>query len=337
MKNIIFSFVFILLAIVTSGQQKVALHRGSDVEIFSGASPFVDAYNAAAAGDVIYLPGGNLPFPPVIDKGITIIGAGHYPGATSAMNKTTLIGSLSIYENADNLVLEGLEITGSISFAYNQKVDNVVIKRCRINVIGYGGNGLTPCVNNTIKECIIDNVLDLTNARGSLVTNNIISYSINNCLEIGITNNLFLFSGPLYIFNNVNNSNISNNIILQQYAGSAYIQTSCALSTFSNNIFSSTPAVGTSTFINNYTNSGISSLFVSQTGNAFNYTDNYHLVNPTTYLGTDGNQIGIYGGLFPFKDLSIPVNPQIQNRFVSPMTNTTGEINIQFQVKAQNN
>jgi hypothetical protein len=54
-------------------------------------------------------------------------------------------------------------------------------------------------------------------------------------------------------------------------------------------------------------------------------------------LGTDGNQVGIYGGVFPYKELAIPVNPNIISKTISPQTNASGELNIQVQVKAQNN
>jgi hypothetical protein len=337
MKKVIFSFVFISLAIVVFAQQKVALNRNGTTEIYGGSNPFNDAYLAASSGDTIYLPGGNLPFPATIDKKLVIIGAGHYPSVTVATNRTVLNGNLNIGENADNLHLEGIDISGGITFTNNHKVDGVVIKRCRTYSIGYSGNGSTPCLNNTIRECVINSTIDFSNAKSLLFSNNIVGSAVSSGSELGISNNIFLYSGnQYYIFSNIDNSSISNNIVFQAYDGS-YIQTSCELSTFSNNIFAVSPSVGSNTFVNNYNSVAIAGLFVNQTGNAFDYTHDYHLLNPGTYLGTDGNQVGIYGGLFPYKDSALPVNPNIVSKTIVPQTNASGELNIQVQVKAQNN
>lgn len=335
MKKITFSFVCILLAVVVFGQQKVALHHSGTTVIFGGSNPFNDAYTAAVSSDTIYLPGGNLPYPASIDKSLTIFGAGHYPNATVATNRTVLNGTLTINENADNLHLEGIEITGSLAFSYNHKVDGVIIKRCRINVIEYAGNGTTPCLNNNIKENVINAHVDFSNAKSSLFSNNIVGSTINNGVEIGISNNIFLFNSSSQVFVNVDNSSISNNIVMQNYGGMNFIHTACELSTFSNNIFAGVPPVGSNTFVNNH-NVAITGLFVNQTGNTFDYSHDYHLVNPTAYLGLDGSQVGIYGGLFPFKESALPVNPNIVSKIIAPQTNANGELNIQILVKAQN-
>ncbi|MDN3676462.1 hypothetical protein QWY90_03970 [Flavobacterium paronense] len=337
MKNSVLLLMLFLLGFVGFSQQKVALHHGSVITIFGGGDPFTAAYNAAVNGDVIYLPGGNLPYPSFIDKSLVIIGAGHYPAATVATNRTVLNGSLTIGENADNLHLEGIEIVSTLSFNNNNKVDGVVIKRCRINIIGYGGDGTTPCLNNTIRECVINSYIDFSNAKSLLFSNNIIGGYIANGTELGISNNIFLLNTFSYDFNNIDNSSISNNIILQQYAGMTYIHIGCELSTFSNNIFAGTPSVASNTFVNNYNNIAMTGLFVNQTSNIFDYADDYHLVNPLTYLGTEGSQVGIYGGLFPYKELGIPVNPNIISKTIAPQTNASGELNFQVQVKAQNN
>ena len=91
---------------------------------------------------------------------------------------------------------------------------------------------------------------------------------------------------------------------------------------------------------NNYSNLnyiGIqqSNIFISQTGNAFDYTHNYHLQNPSQYLGTDGTQVGIYGGTTPFKEKGAPSNPQITNRNIATQTDVNGNLQISISSKAQ--
>lgn len=337
MKTMFLLSFLLVVGFTLTAQQKVALNRNGTTEIYGGSNPFNDAYLAASSGDTIYLPGGNLPYPATIDKKLVIIGAGHYPNTTVATNRTVLNGSLSIGENADNLHLEGIDITSTLSFNTNHKVDGVVIKRCRINSIGYSGNGSTPCINNTIRECVINSSIDFSNAKSLLLSNNIIGGSIANGSELGISNNIFLYIGyGSQIFINIDNSSISNNIVFQSY-GTNYVHTACELSTFSNNIFALTPPIESNIFTNNNNGITITGLFVNQTGNAFDYTHDYHLVVPATYLGTDGTQVGIYGGLFPLKDSALPVNPNIISKAIAPQTNASGELNIQIQVKAQTN
>lgn len=323
------------------GQQKVALHSNGTTTIFGGANPFTDAYNASINGDTLYLPGGTIPYPTTINKSLVIIGAGHYPDSTIATGKTVLTGNLAISEDADNLWIEGIELTGNISFTNNHKVDSVVIKRCKFNSISYNGTGATPCINNNIIENVITGEAVFTNATSSMFSNNIINGQIANANNIGISNNILLFNSgatgnpSTLTFNNVNNCFISNNIVFRTVGGANWVS-SGALNTFANNIFGVVPATGTSTWVNNYYSIVLTSLFVSQTGNVFNYVHDYHLVSPATYTGIDGTQVGIYGGLYPWKNGSVPQNPHIQIINNASATDLNGNLQIQIQVEAQN-
>lgn len=320
-----------------NGQQKVALQSNGTSTIFSSSSPFVDAYNAASTGDTIYLPGGNIPFPTTLDKGLTIYGAGHYPDSTMATNSTVLNGNISITANADNLHLEGIEFTGNISFGSNHKVDNVSIKRCKVASIVYNGTGATPCENNTITGNVISGGVNFGNARSSMLCNNILNGGISYGSNLGITNNIFLYRSNGYVINDLDNSSIANNIIFQNYR-TDYVLVNCDLSTFSHNIFTVTPPVGNNTFeANNWYGVDITTIFENQTGNVFDYTHDYHLKNPTTYVDAVSNQIGIYGGLFPYKEGAMPANPHIKTKTISTQTNASGEINVNISVSAQDN
>jgi hypothetical protein len=324
-------------------QQKVALHSSGTTTIFGGANPFTDAYNASVNGDTIYLPGGTIPFPSNINKGLVIIGAGHYPDSTVATGKTILSGNITISQDADNLMLEGIEL-GSITFTLNHKVDSVIIRRCKFSSIDYQGTGATPCVNNSIRENVITGGVTLTNATSSMLSNNIIDGKITSANNIGISNNILFYNaanpgGYAYVatFYNVDNCFISNNVIFRNWAGASSIYSSSDLNTFSNNLFSVTPNTGTNTFINNYNAIDLTTVFVNQTGNVFNYSQNYHLVDPSIYLGIDNTQVGIYGGLYPCKVGSVPQNPHIQLINNATTTDANGDLQIQIQVDAQNN
>lgn len=335
-------FVFVLSAFSLSAQQKVALHSNGTTTIFAGANPFTDAYNAAANGDTLYLPGGTIPYPSIIDKGLMIIGAGHYPDSTLATGKTVLSGDLSIRQNADKLWLEGIEVTGNITFYTNQKVDSVTIRRCKFSSLEYTGNRTTPCIENNICENIISGSVNFGNATSSMLSNNIIGGQISFASNIGISNNILLNNPSTTAFysatfRSVNVCFISNNVVFRNHGGGSNVNFDCNLNTFSNNIFTLVPDIGTNTFTDNYNSIDISTVFVSQSGNVFDYTHDYHLVNPTTYLGIDGTQVGIYGGMYPFKEASVPQNPHIQFKNISTHTDNNGDLNIQIQVESQDN
>ncbi|MDD2636804.1 MAG: right-handed parallel beta-helix repeat-containing protein [Bacteroidales bacterium] len=340
-------FLFLILLSIGSiglvqAQQRVALHSNGTTTVFGGGNPFTDAYNAAANGDTLYLPGGVIPYPATIDKGLVIIGAGHYPDSTTATGKTVLSGSLTIRGEADKLWLEGIELTGGITFYRNHKVDSVTIRRCKFESLLYEiySGGGTPCLENSIRENIINGNVNFANATSSVLSNNIIGGQVSNASNIGISNNIFLsntHSTASYnmLFYTVNSCFISNNIIFRNYSGEAYVYSSCNLNTFSNNIFTLVPTEGTNTFTDNYNSIDITTVFVNQSGNVFDYTHDYHLVDPASYLGTDGSQVGIYGGMYPIKDGAVPQNPHFQFKNISTQTDNNGELNIQIQVEAQ--
>ena len=162
--------------------------------------------------------------------------------------------------------------------------------------------------------------------------------------NMGISNNILLYnlanSGGLstnVTFYNVDNCFISNNIIFRNWGGASWIYSLSDLNTFSNNIFSVVPNHGNNTFVGNYNSVDLTTVFVDQSGNTFNYSHNYHLVNPSAYLGIDNTQVGVYGGMYPVKEGAVPQNPHIQVKTISPTTDTNGDLQIQIQVEAQEN
>ena len=337
MKKSILTVGMLLLTTFVIAQYRVALHSNGNVTIFGGGNPFTEAYNAAIAGDTIYLPGGNLLFPPTIDKSLTIRGVGHYPVATSATNKTVLSGNLSIGGNADYLHIEGIHLTGILTFVTNQKADFVALKRNRFNSITYSGNGATPCSNNTISECIIDSNIYGSNASYLMISNTIIGGTLDYGTQLGVSNNIFLRTGA-YLINNITNSSFTNNIFMFNY-GPTYLLNYCSGNTLNNNVFRIAITEETNTLTDNYYSTDIALVFVSTPAAAFSYEQDYSLLPTaqTTYLGAEGTQVGIYGGTFPFKANSVPTNPSITAKTIAPQTDTDGQLPVQVTVKAQSN
>ena len=331
----VFTFLFASLLFVANSQQKTALHNGGSTTIFSGPSQFTNAYNASVDGDTIYLPGGTFNTFPIIDKRLVIYGAGFHPDSILVTGSTIINGTLTIRGNADSSVIQGVEVNGIIQTSSNHKVDNFVISRCKFNGLTIDGALTTPCNNITISECIISGNILLNNASYCDLTNNLIEGRIYSGENNAIQNNIFFYNSSLYLINNCDNTLFANNVIFR--AAPTAIFTGTDFSTFSNNVFAVTPPAGSNNFISNYYDVDISTFFVNQSGNTPDFYHDYNLTDPVTYLGLDGSEVGIFGGLHPFKAGTLPENPHFQLKTIAPQTDVNGDLNIQIQVGAQDN
>jgi hypothetical protein len=338
-RETLLTLVIAIATSITMNAQTIALHSSTGVQIIKGTTALATAYTAAQSGDTLYISGGSFTPPATFDKKLTIFGAGHYVDSTLATGKTFINGNVTLTNNADLFYLEGVEITGIFTITTNHSVNNVIIKRCKING---AFNALGDLSNPTSNLSLIGNVLvsrlNLENIQNAIISNNIISNTFQGSNGNLISNNIIMGyiwgSSMDYLFYGSNNT-LNNNIILWE-GYNANVNGSG--NTFNNNLYvEPTPNYGTTaTSMGNYTGILQANIFVNQTGTAFNYMHDYNLQDPTTYLGTDGSQVGIYGGTFPYKEGAVPFNPHIQVKNIAPTTDSNGNLQIQIQVEAQN-
>jgi hypothetical protein len=337
MKKFIFFSLIVFFAISVNAQ-KVALHTTSGEQFFNGTAGFVNAYNAATAGDTIYLPGGGFTSPNTISKQLMIYGTGHYPDSTSATSKTIVIGSINLTGDADGFHIEGVEFTGGLTTSANEAVDNILIKYCRfLGALNIQGNLTNPSLNFTIINSVVHGALILTNAQNAGVFNSIFQADIQNTYGNIFQNNIFLlnnYSVSTYRYTIIGDNNtLENNVFIRtrdrEIAGTSNI--------LNNNITPKTvPFWGTTpTESGNYINIPVENIFVNQTGNVFDYTHNYHLQLPETYLGVDGTQVGLYGGIFGYKEGAVPSNPHFSKKNIAASTGADGLLHIEINAAAQ--
>lgn len=338
-KQTLLTLIIAIATTMTINAQTIALHSSTGVQIIKGNTALATAYTAAQSGDTLYLSGHTFTPPSAFDKQLTIFGAGHYVDSTLATGKTFINGSVTLSENADLFHIEGVEITGNFAISTNHSVNNAVVKRCKINgTFNALGDLSNPTSNLSLIGNVILNRLNLENIQNSLLSNNIISNTFQGSNGNLINNNIimgFIWGSSMdYLFFGSNNT-LNNNIILWE---GYFANVNGSGNIFNNNLYvEPAPDYGaTATSTGNYTGILQSAIFVNQTGTAFNYTHDYHLQNPTTYIGTDGSQVGIYGGTFPYKEGAVPLNPHIQLKNITPTTDSNGNLQIQIQVGAQN-
>ncbi|MBK8482801.1 MAG: hypothetical protein IPL31_00200 [Saprospiraceae bacterium] len=278
------------------------------------------------------------------------------PDSAKASLITILEGRLVI--EAGNGSITGVYNKGGINGSgiweyYNTPVSNYNIVRCRID----GGIHLQlSCTNwNFIENVIHDGVENKSNGSSSFCTfyNNIFDGSCRWVSAVPFIrsvfkNNLFLAksnengSGFFPIFSS--NSLYENNIFIGNDNNGLSVTFRDVNSIYNNNIFVEnwgSPQIGSCNCLgsNNIINQSQSSIFVNQIGNLFNFTHNYHLQNSSSgkNAGSDGQDIGIYGGFYPWKEGSLPANPHMEFKPISNNTDQNGNLKINIKVKAQNN
>jgi hypothetical protein len=312
--------------------------------MFYTSSGFTDAYNASVAGDTIYLAGGFFDGL-TVNKRLAIIGAGHHPDSSANTYPTQINGSITFGPDADSSHIEGLHITGHVNVsAANNMVNRLRIRRNIIDgQLNLNGDRVTPSMHVEISGNIVRSSVDLSNTVSVVLCNNILHSRIHYIFQGSVTNNVFnaspYYGYPHYVYNNlydIDNSKIENNVF--PHPDGALVFLYCDNSVINKNLFATASINYTNNMATgNFTGVGSTNVFVNWTSSSFLYTDNYHLKAPESYIGMDGTQMGIYGGLRPWKEGSLPLNPHIQSKIIADKTDAAGKIQVQVKVVAQNN
>lgn len=341
-------YVFIVLGMLfipslLFSQTAVTLQRGEQAQFFAS---FGEALTSAQQGDVIYLSGGSFNIGNVVlDKKLSIIGAGHYPSYAEATGLTYLYGNITLLTGADTTLLQGFYLTGDIRLGNstsNQKVDFVNISRCNVNNIWLSYNSNASSTGGSRMISLSENVIRTTLgggfAQNVLVSKNLIGqhvYHFNGSVEF--RNNIFLMNAPSYdpLLGSVQAASFHNNIFLSQ---NAIVGGECFGDSYYNNLFVNNFAIPSGSYgSGNIVGKPQEDLFVNQTGYEFSYAHDYHLKPESGGIGagSDGFDIGLYGSSIPYKEGAIPFTPHITGQSISPETNPQGQVEVNIQVEAQ--
>ena len=318
-----------------NAQLSVALHSNGITSVFGGDTPLKDAYTSSKSGDTLYVSGGNFAAPDTIDKGIVIIGAGYNPDSTAATQKTYLMttSSLVFGDNCTNLYVEGIEFQKGLVKS-SSIATNITIIRCKIaGGLDFKGTAGEP-TNSAIIQCDIG-LISFQGFTYSVISNCILRNKITYTTRNIFRNNVILYgSYNNYPIVNCFYSTFINNIFSTD-TGPCYYNYTCQYNTFQWNIFrNASPALGDyATDNNNFKNIDLSTVYLNAA------SGDYHLLEEakTTYLGDDGTQVGLYGGILPYKEGGVPSNPHIIQKSVVISPENGGLLNISFKVSAQQN
>ncbi len=316
-------FAFAINASAQSSLVATLNHEG-EITVFYGADGFKKALNAAVHGDAITLSPGS--FSSVnITKAVSIHGAGMTTDSVTYMEPTILTGNFDIEvpdATSHRFLMEGISNNSNITL---RRLNNGQLLKCRFYRIYAPAND---CVKNlSILHCRIASSLELTYDCSATLLNSI----INNAT--GGHNARYSFTNCYVGTAHCDYSEYKNCVINHTY--SADKNHSAIYSTYNNNILISDKD---GAYLHTYNSQNNHVIKSSAAGNLANeYADNetYTLPENVKKLikGTDGTEVGIYGGSFPYDHT--PSNPQITKFSVAKKSTADGKLNVVIEINGE--
>ncbi|MEI6435408.1 MAG: hypothetical protein WCP32_11230 [Bacteroidota bacterium] len=352
---------FLLLALfvaMTSGAFAVVITVSNNPNSPGQYTSLQTAIDAAglSANDTIMVAGSTTTYGNItIAKRLVLVGAGY----NNPYGNNSLLGGITLSRSNEFVGSSGTKIMGfnlSSTLTFNPAsgggspvLNNVLIERCwlaNISFENYGQNNLYN--NDTVRNCIINGTISFTNQYSSGQLNNI--YIHNNIFNgayfniaatpnlstVFCRNNIFINRANSAIFAGCLNMVIENNIFYSAYPTGG---TGCA---FTKNIGFMCPDMPGAGNIGSGNMNSVNPLFVNfpALGGAFSWAYDFHLqaASPGKNAGTDGTDIGIYGGMLPFEVGANPHFPQMMTLTLPAGSSVPagGTLNVHFTAKKQN-
>lgn len=341
MRKFFLSLVVMLVASVFMGKvyaqssTLATLNHEGTISTFYGTTALKQAHDAAVNGDVITLSSGNF-LAVDITKAITVRGAGMGLDTTAGIEPTIITGDFKINiadAGSYRLTLEGIYSNHTIT--YNNAVNPLFLK-CRLYSIDcyYNEHVLKDA---SFIHCRIVNGLNLSQNSSASCVNSVIQnpHSNNSSSNFEFTNCVLFFSDES-IYSRISNvySSLFRNCIIGTKGSSDCMNNYCTaygcIGLGNTGIFKNATNA-TNTIVSDYT-----TLFKSYTGASLGNLDSetFELTDEakTKYLGTDGTEVGMYGGNLPFDPT--PSNPQITKCNVASKSTADGKLSVDIEVRA---
>jgi hypothetical protein len=310
--------LFLLTSLVTISSYATIRTVSNDSQNPAQFTTIQAAVNAAVAGDTIYVNVSptNYSENVTLTKRLILIGGG-YKSSSQLNYKTSISGgifmSVSGVNDPSGTVICGFEIN---RFESSSPINNIRIFRNLISSVGVYGDNWN-IYNNLIPGAV--NVSTTTGTNNLVIQNNLFGIGgfISSNLSVSsviIDHNVF--QSNFTKLNNVKFATITNNI----FAGGTsdfVFDNGCTSNNFNNNL-STTANVSVTAPTNSFASGpnteagnfvGVNPLFVSVSVlTAYAATNNYRLqsTSPVKNAGTDGTDLGIYGGSYPFPSGGAP-------------------------------
>lgn len=293
MKKQIFLFALLLGCFMTFAQQQIAtLQHGDSISMFYGTDAFIQAHTAADNGDIITLSPGTFDTCR-ITKAITLRGAGALPDSNNHMQTSFMSLMIGVHPNNDSISrfeMEGIFVKDlKLCPCTSPKFVKCVFEK--ITTSNYNDSAFqlnAPSFTN----CIVKEINNRSNYKNAIFTNSVVCDILEDRTATFIHCIVTLSHGSGISFRNLN----AYNSIISADRSSLSI----SKGTYFNNIIIAT------SFIYSYNNTNklyptIGSVFENWDG-TFSFDNTYTLKDSIAngFRGSDGSEVGIYGGVMPF-------------------------------------
>ncbi len=325
------------------------LSHNDTISVFYGIDALQEAYNQSVDGDAITLSSGNFYAPSPISKNISIYGAGMEQDSVNNIQPTVLLNNFTITAQStesNRLTLESLWHGGIItcgitgSDATRKAAKGVQFVKCRFEGISSGFHStanFTLIYDFRFVQCKIKGITALGNATfinsyvgapGRTYTNsNSSSFRMNyeciNCVVYGSLADA-----------HVNYSTFTNCVLIGSKELDATNMASNCIGIYTGDIsgtdlFANLPQSSNVRFTKS---SDVFKTFRSSGSGNVKDTDNFELLDviKEKYLGTDGKEIGMYGGNLPFNPHSL--SPKIKKFNVASKSTADGKLSVDIEV-----
>lgn len=324
MKRIFLSFwLLCILLIPVKSQNLIARHSAGTVTFYT---TLVSAYTACVSDDTLYLPGGAFETPSQFVKKLHIIGAGAIIDSTTTTGNTKLYSTgteIKINTGAAYSTFEGIYFDDAVTLgstpAGDDNLHDIIFTSCYFTTeLKFGTINPTPIYNISTINCLLNAVLTAQKAVNCSYFNTSFQASAGTSKNSVYKN--CVFTQPV----RYNEScSFENCILAFSGEGAGLYDTYC---TYKNCVIAYCCSGPTNTFIDNYSCYPI-----------FQATGYYQLNTGCAGKngGTDGSDVGIYGGFFKWKVGMIPSNPHISSKVIPDASNSDGTLDVNIKVSAQ--
>lgn len=341
MKKAVLSFAIGLIATLSASAQElvITLTHGEQNTSYYGVDAFKKAMDAAANGDLITLSPGIF-HGSTINKSVTIRGNGVDGDGATIIDTDTDINKVAI-ENDPGLNIQGINFTAGLHFYYRYDTENVVISKCDMAKFyceyKYSGFPYYGCARNI-------NVINCRIKEQMLVRNNS-DFNFVNCLlcnmayenysdshHVSYENCVILFTDKNQIFSTDKKLNFAarNSIIItdgttESFQNAPNLDHCIVTGTAGEmpNLFDKCVAVDCQYL-------PVTSVFKTMTDITKYVDDTYELTDSVAAIaGTNGTQLGIYGGYLPYN--STVSYPQFSTFNVAEKAEA-GKLNVDIKV-----
>lgn len=324
---VVLAIIALSAAMFSANAQDVptaTLQSGDQVQIFKGADALKNAHAAAQSGDIISLSAGTFNSTD-ITKAVKIRGVGY--GEND--NGTVLVNNfkINLAESESGLQIEGFITKGHIIVSGQLK--NTLFRHIKAAEVDLN---LTDCTtsNCTISECILCRIPLDANSDNLLIDNSWVmrlfrSATQSSSATVSVVNCVIdaLSSSEASQANRLQYANISNSILRRSATNSVgIVYSNCIWKTYSNSnySFNNISADAKQTNLYNVSEAEMNALFSDK--GLFTLTDEA----AAKYLGTDGKQIGLYGGEIPYSEK--PYVPVITKFEVPSTVDADGKLSV---------